>query len=56
MTLNPWRLAAVVAAILASTAVVPSHAQVEATKAAAIKPFTAHIPDGVLDDLRHRLA
>jgi hypothetical protein len=26
------------------------------SKAAAIKPFKAHIPDGVLDDLRRRLA
>jgi len=55
MTLKPWRLAAVAAAMLVATAVMPSHAQVEAAKAAAIKPFKAHVPDGVLDDLRRRL-
>jgi epoxide hydrolase len=56
MTMKPWRIAAVAAAILVATAVMPSHAQVEAAQAAAIKPFKAHIPDGVLDNLRRRLA
>ncbi len=55
------RFAGIVAAILVSTAVVPSHAETEAApaetmKAATIKPFKVHIPDRVLEDLRRRLA
>ena len=56
-----WRLAAVAAAILVSTAVMPSHAQPkdaqhQTAQAPAVLPFKAHIPDEVLVDLRHRLA
>lgn len=56
MTLTPWRRATVATAILVSPAIAPGHTQVEAPKGAAITLFTARIPDGVLDDLRHRLA
>lgn len=56
-----WRLAAVTAAILVSTAFMPGHAQPKAangevTQAPVVVPFKAHIPDEVLVDLRHRLA
>ena len=56
-----WRLAAVAAAILVSTAVMPSHAQPkdardQTAQAPAVLPFKAHIPDEVLVELRRRLA
>jgi len=61
MMLKCWRLAAVAAAILVSTGVMPCHAQPKAAQgqnaqAPAVVPFKAHIPEEVLADLRHRLA
>ncbi|MGH9863791.1 MAG: epoxide hydrolase family protein [Candidatus Acidiferrales bacterium] len=56
MTLKPWTCAAFAAALLVFVTVRPSHGQAEPAKAAAVKPFKAHIPDSVLMDLRRRLA
>jgi epoxide hydrolase len=50
------------AAVLLLSSIVPGHAQAPNSKAepesaaATIRPFKMHVPDGVLIDLRHRLA
>ena len=58
MMVRCWRFAAVATAILVSTAVMPSHAQlkVQAAQVPTTAPFKAHIPDEALVDLRRRLA
>jgi pimeloyl-ACP methyl ester carboxylesterase len=56
MTLQRRTIGAVVAVVVVLITIPPSRAQAEGANATAIKPFKAHIPDGVLADLRRRLA
>ena len=56
MTLQRRMIAAVATVLVVLVAIQPSHGQAGPENPAAIKPFKVHIPEGVLADLRRRLA
>ena len=51
-----WRISTLATVLALGAAVQIGHAQNALANPAAIKPFKIHVPQSVLDDLRHRLA